>query len=61
MRMRKILSSYSCDKGLITRIYGEFKKLNSQRINNPMKKCAHELNRQFSKDELQMVNKYMKK
>jgi hypothetical protein len=26
-----------------------------------VKKCAHELNREFSKEELQMVSKYMKK
>jgi hypothetical protein len=43
--------------GLISRIYRELKKLNNQRINNPMKKWAHELNR----EEVQMANKYMKK
>jgi hypothetical protein len=52
----KIFASYSSDKGLITRIYGELKKLNAQRINNPMEKWAHELNRYFSK-----VNVHMKK
>jgi hypothetical protein len=41
----KIFASYSSDKGLIYRIYRELKKLNLQRINNPMKKWTHELNR----------------
>jgi hypothetical protein len=32
-----------------------------QKINIPMKKWTHELNREFSKEEVQMTNKYMKK
>jgi hypothetical protein len=34
----KIFASYISNKELITRIYMELKKLNSQRINDPMKK-----------------------
>jgi hypothetical protein len=37
------------------------KKLTSQRINNPLSKWVNELNRQFSKEEIQMADKYMKK
>jgi hypothetical protein len=37
------------NKGLISRIYRELKNLNSQGINDPMKKWANELNRAFSK------------
>jgi hypothetical protein len=48
----KIFSSYSSDKGLITRIYRKLKKLYTQRINNPVKKQACELNREFSKEEV---------
>jgi hypothetical protein len=36
-------------------------KLNSQKINDPMKKRANEPNRAFSKDEVQMAKKHMKK
>jgi hypothetical protein len=32
----KIFASYTSDKGLITRIYRELKKLNSQETNDPM-------------------------
>jgi hypothetical protein len=35
---RKIFASYSSNKGLISRLYRELKKLNPQRINTPMKK-----------------------
>jgi hypothetical protein len=31
----KIFPNYTSDKGLITRIYREFKKLNSQKTNDP--------------------------
>jgi hypothetical protein len=53
----KIFASYTSAKGLMTRIYREPKKLNSQRINDPMKKWANELNRTISKEEVQMAKK----
>jgi hypothetical protein len=34
----KIFASYTSDKGLITRIYRELKKQNSQKMNDPIKK-----------------------
>jgi hypothetical protein len=40
----EIFASYTSDKGLIIRIYRELKKLNSPKINEPMKKRATELN-----------------
>jgi 23S rRNA pseudoU1915 N3-methylase RlmH len=55
----RIFASYASNKKLIT-IYREPKKLNSQRINNPINKWANELNRQFSKD-VHIANKHMKK
>jgi ribonucleotide reductase beta subunit family protein with ferritin-like domain len=45
------------DRRLITRIYRELKKLNSPRINEQIKKWATELNRTFSKEEIQMAKK----
>jgi hypothetical protein len=48
-------------KGLITRIYRKFKKLNSPKINEPIKKWATELNKTFSKEEIQMAKKHIKK
>jgi hypothetical protein len=56
----KIFASYTPDKGLITRICRELKKLNSPKINEPIKKWEAELNRTFSKEEIQMAKKHEK-
>jgi hypothetical protein len=40
----KIFASYTSDKGLITRIHRELKKLNSPKTNEPIKKWVSELN-----------------
>jgi hypothetical protein len=57
----KIFACYTSDKRLITTICRELKKLNSPKINEPIKKWATELNRTSSKEEIQMAKKHMKK
>jgi hypothetical protein len=54
-KWEEIFASYTSVKGLITRIYKELKKLNSSKINEPIKKWATELNITFSKEETQIA------
>jgi hypothetical protein len=60
-KWKKIFANYPSDRGLKTRIYRDLKKLNSSKINNTMRKWANELNRDLSKEEVQMATKHMKK
>jgi hypothetical protein len=46
---------------LIPRIYRELKKLNSAKINDQMMKWTNELKGAFSKEDVQMPRKHMKK
>jgi hypothetical protein len=57
----KIFASYTPDKGLITRIYREFKNLNSSKVNEPIKIRQVNLNRTSPKEEVQMAKKHMEK